>query len=177
MPPAPPAVTAPEPWRACYDALASKLLLYARQWTASAADAEDVVQSAFVRFWKLNSDAQPEQYPLLYAAVRSAALDLHRREARRSVREASYHQADERNAWFDPPVERRDEAALLEKSLAVLPDEQREVVVLRIWGELTFSQIATTTGASINTVAARYRYGLEALRKHIHPTCHERVGA
>ncbi|MGV3533859.1 MAG: sigma factor-like helix-turn-helix DNA-binding protein, partial [Chthoniobacteraceae bacterium] len=60
---------------------------------------------------------------------------------------------------------------------ARLPDEQREVVVLRIWGELTFAQVAETVGVSINTVAARYRYGLEALRKHLHPTCHERVGA
>ena len=165
-----------EPWRECYNALKSKLLLYARQWTPSTADAEDVVQSAFVRFWKLNPDAQQEHYPILYAAVRSAALDLHRRETRRSAREVTYHEQDP-EAWFDSPIERQDEAALLENALARLPDEQREVVVLRIWGELTFAQVAETVGVSINTVAARYRYGLEALRKHLHPTCHERVGA
>ena len=171
----PPLRAESEPWRDCYEALASKLLLYARQWTSSTADAEDVVQSAFVRFWKLNPDAPQEHYRLLYAAVRSAALDLHRRETRRSVRDATYHLQD-LDAWFEPPIERPDEATLLENALGRLPEEQREVVVLRIWGELTFAQIAETVGVSINTVAARYRYGLEALRKHLHPTCHERVG-
>jgi RNA polymerase sigma-70 factor, ECF subfamily len=166
-----------EAWRACYDELAPKLLLYARQWTACQADAEDVVQSAFVRFWKARPNAQPEHYPLLYSAVRSAALDLHRTAERRSAREATYHAEEAPDAWFDPTVERQEEAALLEGALNRLPSEQREVVVLRIWGDLTFAQIATTTGDSMNTVAARYRYGLEALRKHVQSLSHERVGA
>lgn len=164
-----------EPWRACYEQLAPKLLLYARQWTSCRADAEDVVQSAFVRFWKKQPEAQPEHYPLLYAAVRSAALDLHRREERRSLREATYHLDDAPSAWFDPALEQQEDTALLESALSRLPAEQREVVVLRIWGELTFAQIATTMGDSINTAAARYRYGLEALRKHLQSHSHERV--
>ena len=52
---------------------------------------------------------------------------------------------------------------------------QREVIVLKIWGDLTFAQIAQTLGESINTVASRYRYALEALRKHIKPHEYERV--
>ncbi|HYR59119.1 MAG TPA: sigma factor, partial [Chthoniobacteraceae bacterium] len=65
-----------EPWRKCYRELAPKLLLFARQWVASAADAEDVVQTAFVKFWRRQPGAQPEHYPLLYSAVRTTALDL-----------------------------------------------------------------------------------------------------
>jgi RNA polymerase sigma-70 factor (ECF subfamily) len=52
----------------------------------------------------------------------------------------------------------------LERALGVLPREQREVVALKIDGELTFAQISQATGLSINTVASRYRYALEKLR-------------
>jgi RNA polymerase sigma-70 factor (ECF subfamily) len=49
-----------------------------------------------------------------------------------------------------------------------LPEEQRTVVVLKVWGELTFQEIATTLDAPLNTVTARYRYALEKLRNRIH---------
>ncbi len=169
--------TAAEPWKICYQQLAPKLLLYARQWMASPADAEDVVQTAFVRFWRKNPDAQPEHYPLAYAAVRSAALDLIRSDGRRAQRETRYH-AEEFGAavtFFDSTLEEREDASAVEQALRQLPAEQREVVVLRIWGELTFAQIATTLQESINTVASRYRYGIEALRKILSPHLHERV--
>jgi RNA polymerase sigma-70 factor (ECF subfamily) len=48
-----------------------------------------------------------------------------------------------------------------------LPIEQREVLTLKIWGELTFQQIATMTDESPNTVASRYRLALAALRQHL----------
>jgi len=44
-----------------------------------------------------------------------------------------------------------------------LPDEQREVVIMKIWGGLTFAQIAGAIGISANTVASRYRYAIERL--------------
>jgi RNA polymerase sigma-70 factor (ECF subfamily) len=126
-------------WRDCYLQLAPKLLLYARQWVGSMADAEDVVQSAFVRFWRHQPDAGSEHHPLLYAAVRSSALDLLRAHDRRTRREA-----DDR------------------------------VGVVR-GDELTCAQIAEAVDESINTIASRYRYGLEALRRHLEPTDYERV--
>jgi RNA polymerase sigma-70 factor (ECF subfamily) len=48
-----------------------------------------------------------------------------------------------------------------------LPCEQREVVLLKIDGELTFAQIAVVMGTSINTAASRYRYALEKLRTEL----------
>ena len=70
-----------QPWRTCYAQLAPKLLLFARQWVASVADAEDVVQAAFVKFWRHRPDAEPEHYPLLYSTVRTCALDLIRTDS------------------------------------------------------------------------------------------------
>ena len=156
-----------EPWRQCYRELAPKLLLFARQWVPSFADAQDVVQTAFVKFWRHQPGAGPEHYPLLYSAVRSSALDLLRGNDRRLRREAdpSVEVVRDEEPFFDDAVERRDEAQLIERALRRLPAEQREVLVLRIWAELTFAEIAATLGESINTVASRHRYALEALRR------------
>jgi len=164
------------PWESCYRELAPRLLLFARQWVPSAADAEDVVQTAFVKFWRHRPDAQPDHYPLLYSAVRTCALDFQRGRERRQRREANPDAEILREdaTFFDHAVERREEAALLEAALRELPPEQREIVVLRVWGGLTFAEIAMTLNQSINTVASRYRQALETLRRDLKPYPNER---
>jgi RNA polymerase sigma-70 factor (ECF subfamily) len=164
-----------EPWRICYRQLAPKLLLCARQWVVSPADAEDVVQNAFIKFWKRQPDAKPEHYPLLFTTLRTTALDLRRSQERRLRRESdpSGELLGEDASFFDSIIEQREDAAQIEAALKKLPSEQREVLVLRIWGELTFAQIAETLRVSINTVASRHRYGLEALRKTLKTCVHE----
>lgn len=166
-----------ENWRTCFGQLAPKLLLFARQWLPSVSDAEDVVQTAFIRFWRKQPAASSEHYPLLYAAVRTAALDLLRRDGRRARREIEMAQESLENgvAFFQPDFAQGEAAVAVSAALQRLPDAQREVVVLRIWGELTFQQIAGVLGESINTVAARYRYGLEALRRVLKTREYERV--
>jgi RNA polymerase sigma-70 factor (ECF subfamily) len=163
-------------WKICYRELAPKLLLFARQWVAEPADAEDVVQTAFVKFWRKQPDAAREHYPLLFAAVRSTALDLLRGTERRTRREAepSISVLREDASFFDSTVEQREDAALLENALRELPAEQREVLVLRVWSGFTFAEIAATLDESINTVASRHRYALEALRRQLKPYAHER---
>jgi RNA polymerase sigma-70 factor (ECF subfamily) len=52
----------------------------------------------------------------------------------------------------------------LRRALGALPNDQRQVMVLHIWGELTFSQISDLLDLSSNTVASRYRYALAKLR-------------
>ena len=49
--------------------------------------------------------------------------------------------------------------------LAALPEEQREVIVLRHFGDMSFKEIAVATNCSINTALGRMRYGLINLRK------------
>jgi len=53
----------------------------------------------------------------------------------------------------------------MHQMLDKLPDEQREVIVLRHFGDMSFKQIAETTNCSINTALGRMRYGLINLRK------------
>ena len=76
-----------EDWKVCFSELAPGLVLFARQFVRTSADAEDIVQDAFVRFWR--KEHSIENRGLLYATVRSVALDLLRRDARRARREAN----------------------------------------------------------------------------------------
>src|SRR5947199_9697400 len=135
-------------WKSCFSEVAPGLLLFARQWVQSAADAEDIVQEAFVKFWRRNHKI--ENRALLYAAVRSLALDFIRRDSRRARREASgFSETDEfiePQFAFDDDTERT-----LADAIDVLPCEQREVVVMKIWNELTFAEIAGVLGVSQKT--------------------------
>ena len=71
---------------------------------------------------------------------------------------------DAPQAWFDESLEQRERASALQRALAGLPQIHREVITLKVWGELTFDEIADALEIPANTAASRYRYGLEQLR-------------
>ena len=155
-------VAAHEDWKVCFSELGPGLLLFARQWVRSVADAEDVVQEAFVRFWR--RDLNIRNRALLYAAVRSAALDLIRRDSRRARRENEVFAEAEHHV--QPQFEQMDDSKReLAHALDRLPRDQREVIVMKIWNELTFAEIGETLGISQNTAASRYRYALANLKR------------
>jgi RNA polymerase sigma-70 factor (ECF subfamily) len=58
---------------------------------------------------------------------------------------------------------------LLAAAVDGLPNEQREVLVMKLWNELTFAEIASVLGISQNTAASRYRYALRALKRNFIP--------
>ena len=155
-----------EDWRICFSQLAPGLLLFARQWVHSAADAEDIVQDAFVKFSRRNHNVQNRA--LLYATVRSTALDLIRRDSRRARREREAI-ADLEQA-VEPEFRTEDESQrALAMAMERLPNEQREVLVMKIWNDLSFAEIGQALGISQNTAASRYRYALRALKKDLLP--------
>ena len=161
----------PNDWQVCFNELAPKLILYARQLVDKVGDAEDVVQMAFVRWWQKNPGGDRAHVPLLYAAVRTISLDLRRSDTRRTNREIKSDLAitEEDKPFFDPTLEDRETTTMLEEAVRELPAEQREVVMLRIWGGLTFAEIATATGETINTAAGRFRYALNNLHRVLAP--------
>ena len=159
-------------WRACLAELGPRLLLFARQWVRCPVDAEDIVQDAFVRCWRRHRARAAASPALFFAAVRSSALDFLRREGRRQNREARAAGELATDAALTPSLaatadaeESAGRAAALEVALGMLPVEQREVLVLKIWSELTFAEIAEVLAINPDTAASRFRYALTALRK------------
>lgn len=152
-------------WREWLKEHGSRLLLCARQWTSSLAEAEDVLQEAFVRYWKNQRHLPGNPNALIITSIRRAAIDHGRSRTRRVNRETQAYELGDKVAFFEPGE--GENQVDLEKALQALPAAQREVVVMKIWGLLTFEEIAKQLGVSQNTVASRYRYALAALRKMI----------
>jgi len=156
----------------------SRMLLFARQQTRTSQDAEDVLQEALVKLARMVDEGsfeggEKQWRPFLYTAIRRLAIDLGRKNDRRSRREEK-SEADRltetgglADPWFEKSQENEESRIQLEAGLKKLPEKFSEVIVMKIWGEHTFAQIADILDVSLNTVASRYRYGLERLRKSL----------
>ena len=66
---------------------------------------------------------------------------------------------------FQSSIEQDERQKSILKAVDRLPSEQKEVLTLKIWGELTFDEIGRTLDLSLNTVASRYRYALQKLKE------------
>ena len=154
-----------DPWTVWLAEHGPALVLLARQWVDCRADAEDVVQEAFIRFWR-SRERIAEPVPYLFACVKHCAFDW-QRGARRRLRREEAAAKSEAEPLLAGPVEDSERRAAIEAALRALPKEQAEVLVMRIWGELTFPQIAAALEAPVNTIASRYRYALARLREEL----------
>jgi RNA polymerase sigma-70 factor, ECF subfamily len=148
-------------WLACH---ASKLLLFARQQARCETDAHELVQDAIAEAWLQQADGTPPTPGLVFGLIHRRAIDLARSNNRRLNREITAQETAPQE-WFAPEIENRERARLLQEALKQLPAAQRAVVTLKIWGGLTFAEIATALDIPANTAASRYRYALEDLRK------------
>ncbi len=150
-------------WDRWVDHHVPKLLLFARQQSRCEADAQDVVQEAIVESWQRQADNAPPPISLVFATIRRRAIDLARSQERRARREMAAQSSPE--CWFDHTAEDRERGRMIQAALCQLPAMYREVITLKIWGELTFAELAKVLGIPVNTAASRYRYGLGELRK------------
>ena len=144
-----------------FDNCRAELLLYARSWLDSA-PAEDVVQDAFIRLMAQRTPPRNIR-PWLFRCVRNAAISQFRRRQRRK----KHHQkiATSRQNWFEPHPSDLIDAQTAQAVLESLPADQREVVVLRIWSQMSFKEIAEITANPISTIHSRYRKALEEIKK------------
>lgn len=152
-------------WTKLFDEHGPALLLYARQWARSRADAEEAVQDGFVRFWRSKYRHEENPVPLIFTAVKRSAIDHARSRTRRVNRERRAHdEQSDKVALFKSNLDADERREQLETVMSRLPEEQREVLVMKIWGDLKFREIAQSLGIPQNTAASRYRYALGALR-------------
>ena len=151
-------------WRNWVEHNAPRFLLFARQKARNEPDAEDLVQEAVLEASQRQPDGAPPPTALVFATIHRRAIDLARGEDRRLERERAVVETAG-TSWFDTTVEDREMRHQVESVLKRLPEPFREVVMLRIWGDLTFAEVASVLGVPANTAASRYRYGLAEMRK------------
>jgi RNA polymerase sigma-70 factor (ECF subfamily) len=134
--------------------------------------AEDLCQETFLRVVRASAawERRAQFRTWLYSVARNQAVDEARRQAFRRA-EPLDDPARPAPVSEEVPPDQRAEGALLrpklEAALASLPEEQREVFLLREHAGLRFSEIAEVTGVPENTVKSRMRYALEALRARL----------
>jgi RNA polymerase sigma-70 factor (ECF subfamily) len=144
-----------------WDRYAGDLLAMLQARLGSRHDGEDVLQAVFVRI------ASKRRQLAKARCLDAYIFRLARNEA------ASYAKRRKRDrtlpdSWLiacDSGQERRDLTEQLEVALAQLPPEQCEVIVLKLYREKTFEEIAHLLDVSQNTVSSRYRYGMEKLSR------------
>lgn len=148
-----------------YGKHAKVLVLFACASLGERARAEDMVQQVFLRLIErpVHRPDNPQAY--LFTAVRNAAQN-EIRSLRRMV------ELNDEQPWFDDLHSDQDTRDVMsERNLRMalwsLPEEQREVTVMHIWGEMTFPAIGSVLGISANTAASRYRYALAQLREQM----------
>ncbi len=135
------------------------LLLFAVAMTGDRSRAQDAVHQVFLKLIEDGTNRQVVDIKAyLFRCVRNAVLN------ETKIYQRSVPLEDE-TVWFDPPQRDYSAELNLRRALSVVPVDQRETVVLHIWGELTFSQIAEILATSANTAASRYRYALAKLRE------------
>ena len=149
----------PEDLGRLFDEHAPALTLYARQWSDTP---EDIVQEAFAALARQRTvPDRPAAW--LFRVARNAALASARRSRRLRAREA---RASDGEAWFastDDQIDARTATDLL----AELPADAREAIVARLWGALTFEEIARLQGCSLTTAHRRYHAGLAQLHERL----------
>jgi RNA polymerase sigma-70 factor (ECF subfamily) len=146
--------------RRLYDEHGPALLAYACAWLHDPSQAEDVLHQVFLQVLR-DGSTRISSAGYLFRAVRNRVLN-HVRDRAREVA------LDGDAQWLESPSGSTETALALQSALGMLPQEQREVIVLRVWGQLTFEEVAGIIGVSPNTAASRYRYGLEKLSEVWH---------
>ena len=148
-------------YQALYDRFGERLYRTALGIVRRREDAEDIVQEVFMSVLRSRQriSGVRDMTAYLFTALRRAAG----RSAARGIALAQTEiveapATDPQRGGTSPCSER------LERALQALPAEQREVITLKIDGELTFAQVAQVMEVSINTAASRYRYALDRLR-------------
>ena len=147
-----------ETWNTIGDELYGYVLSMVRR----AADAEDVLQNAFLRLARtLEKGTNVDNYrAYLYRIARNEALRLLEGRNRSPIPN------DEMEEFIVEPSQHFVEAEMdVTRILDSLPREQREVVILKLFQEFTFEEVADVMGIGPKTAASRYRYALEKLRR------------
>ena len=154
---------------AAYDRHGQGLCRYALMILADHEAAQDAVQQAFMKVMRRRDGVLAINSPgdYLRTAVRNECYKIIRKRKRWS-REARLLDCEALLEIADENIVNADEREMIETAIRELPARQREVLYMKIYEDKTFRQIAEITGDSINTVASRYRYAIDKLKRELY---------
>jgi RNA polymerase sigma-70 factor (ECF subfamily) len=148
-----------------YDRFGDRLYHYLTLKLASPADAEDVLQEVFCRLIRyrvrLRFIRDPAAFMFRIARNEAIRFIAQKGRERTSPRSAAEIAGTIRLELVGPDPRLLKQVS---EALARIPEKQREVIVLKFFEELTFKEISSVCGISLNTAASRYRYGIQRLR-------------
>jgi RNA polymerase sigma-70 factor, ECF subfamily len=149
---------------ALYDRFAGRMYRAALRMLGRREDAEDAVQDVFMAAVRSREKLRDlrDLTAYLFAALHRAAGRCAIRRSR--ALRVSPTVADEAMAPVEQAASNDADWHRLQRAIRSLPDKQREVLTLKIDGELTFAQIAEVLEVSISTAASRYHYALKKLK-------------
>ncbi len=147
-----------------YEKYLDSMLTLAAGLLNDTSQAQDVVHDVFVSFAKSAPGfrLRGSLSGYLATSVVNRVRDYQRRRCR--ARRVGLAPPENTTATPEDTVIFTEQAGRLSQVIAELPDEQREVVLLRLTADMKFRDIAKLQQVSINTVQGRYRYGLDHLR-------------
>ena len=144
-------------------------------------DARDVCQEAFLRAFRAlpGFKGQSKFSSWLYRITLNLCRDWIRRQRRNPTSQLP-EDTDPGELMADAgPVEsiedlaaRRELSAVVEDAMALLPGEQRTVIILKEYHGMTFQEIADLQGCPLSTVKTRLYQGLSVLRRHLQRNGH-----
>jgi RNA polymerase sigma factor (sigma-70 family) len=151
-----------------YEAYGTELMLYARQWNPDQR-AEDIVQDAFIKLLKQRR-CPDNVRAWLFRVVRNASISIVRRLKQR--RQAGRKFLHQQVMWFESRPDDLIDARQAQDILQTLPSNLCEIVLLRIWGQMSLKEIAQVMNKSIPWIHNEYKTALEMIRKNLeHPSC------
>ena len=165
----------PRAFEVLYDRHSGVAFSLAYRMVGTRAVAEDVVQEAFLAFWRANARydrARGSVRSWILGIVHNRAIDALRRATVHDRRRVSDEGIEERLPGAertDVEVARRDEAREVRSALEVLPPEQLKVIELAYFGGFSQSEIAEMLETPIGTVKGRMRLGLAKMREALGP--------
>jgi RNA polymerase sigma factor (sigma-70 family) len=154
--------------REAFDRYAPAVAALARSVLGDPSDVDDVVQATFVSAWKGRRTYRPDRGALLtwlLAIARRRSLDLLRSRSRyrRDADSAGAAAGVEAGSGSDTPDRTADRLLIAEEMQRLTPD-QRRVLLLAFYADLTHTEIAARTGLPVGTVKSHVRRGLHRLR-------------
>lgn len=149
-----------------YEKYLNNLLTLAMALLNDAGAAEDIVHDVFVSFAKSaeNFKLRGSLKSYLTTCVINRARDRIRTKQRQSIRPNKNDLISSKAIEPNQSVIYSEESQRLNRAIAQLPGLQREVIILRLKGEMKFKEIARLQGVTVSTIQGRYRYGLNKLR-------------